>query len=273
MVLRQVGEDRGGEVDRVGAMQLESVRGHLHRTGHVAGVKHLAKRALEVDRLGRGSLHGALGAADHALDRAEQTGLAPVGLEQRSHQEGGGRFAIRPRDTHRLQGVCRVAVERGSGGGHGRADALHPYLRDGQVQWPLDDERHGTPGDRLGGKVVPVSAEAGHTEEQRAGRDGACVIREAGDFRLTGARRSAGDDPVESHPRRVPARNDDGGWRRRGRQLTRPSRSTSAADGCSRISPGTSSGRWAASTSRAVIRSSTATTSPHSASLPVSCCW
>ena len=40
----------------VGAPQLERVRGDLHRAGGVAGVEHLAERALEVDRLGRGAL-------------------------------------------------------------------------------------------------------------------------------------------------------------------------------------------------------------------------
>jgi len=45
--------------------------------------RDLPKGALEVDRLRRGPLNRSLGATDHALDRAQETGLKACGLEQR----------------------------------------------------------------------------------------------------------------------------------------------------------------------------------------------
>ena len=75
MVLGQVGEHRRGELDRVGASQLQRVRGDLHRTGAVAPVEHRPQVRLQVDRLGGGPQHLPLTAGDHRLHRAEQPAL------------------------------------------------------------------------------------------------------------------------------------------------------------------------------------------------------
>ena len=118
VILGQVGEDRDGEVDRVGAVQRERVRGDLDRACSVAPVEHLAECALQIDRLGRRALHLALDAADHALDGPQQAGLASAGLEQRSDQERGRRLAVGPRHADRLQARGRIAVERRRRGRH-----------------------------------------------------------------------------------------------------------------------------------------------------------
>ena len=52
MVLTQVGEHLGGEVDRVGAMQDEGVGGDLHGAILVTRLEHPVEGALQVDRLG-----------------------------------------------------------------------------------------------------------------------------------------------------------------------------------------------------------------------------
>ena len=112
VVLGQVGEDRGGEVDRVGPVELERVRGDLHRAGPIAASSISRNVALQVDRLRRRPLDLVLDAADHALDGAEQPGRAAVGLEQRAHQEGRRRLAVRPGDADDRERGRRVAVER-----------------------------------------------------------------------------------------------------------------------------------------------------------------
>ena len=202
VVLGQVGEDRGREVDRVGAAQLERVRGDLHRAGPVAAVEHLAERPLQVDRLRRGALHLALDAADHALDGAQQPGLAAVGLQQRPDQERGRRLAVgagdarpsraSPSDRRRRpppRAPSRRARTRpGSRARRGRAAA-----RTTSATAPRDD--------RVGREVVAVAGEPGHAEEQRPRRDEAVVVGEIGDLDVAagaGRQRPASPGPAAS---------------------------------------------------------------------------
>ena len=56
VVLGEVGEDAAAKWIAVGAVQLERVRGDLHRARPVARVEHRPERRLQVDRLGRRAL-------------------------------------------------------------------------------------------------------------------------------------------------------------------------------------------------------------------------
>ena len=125
-------------------MQLERVRGDLHRAGHVAAVAHGREVALEVEGLGRGAHDRALLAADDRGDGAEQAGLAAVGLEQGADEEGGRRLAVGAGDADDVEGARGVAVEGGGRGGHGGARVADLDLGHAEVQRALDDERGGT---------------------------------------------------------------------------------------------------------------------------------
>ena len=92
-------------------------------------VEHLSEGPLEINRLRRGALHGVLDPADDALDRSEQSGMAPAGLEQGSHQEGRGCLAVGAGDPDGLQLRGRVAVESRRRRRHRRPHRGHANLR------------------------------------------------------------------------------------------------------------------------------------------------
>ena len=199
MVLREVGEDRGRDVDAVGAPQLERVRGDLHHAGAVTAVEHLAERALEVDRL-RSRAHGRpLLARDHGGHGAEQAGLAPGRLQQRADEERRGGLAVGPRDSHYGQAARGVPVEAGGGDRHRRADVLDLHLGHAEAERARDDERGGSALDRVGREVVPVAGEAGDAEEQGPGLHGTVVVGEAADL----DRRPIAEQLSDGHPRAV----------------------------------------------------------------------
>ena len=111
VVLGEVGEDRRGEVDRVGAVEVQRMRGHLHHARPVARVEHLGEGALQIDGLRRRAQDLVLDPADHALHRAQQAGLAPVGFEQRPDEERRGGLAVGPGDADGRQARRRIPVE------------------------------------------------------------------------------------------------------------------------------------------------------------------
>ena len=78
VVLAEVREDEDGEANAVEPVELRRVRRRLHRARAVAGVEHLAERALQVDRLRRRAHDTAPLAADTRLHGAEQPGLRPA---------------------------------------------------------------------------------------------------------------------------------------------------------------------------------------------------
>ena len=65
---------------------------------------------------------------------------------------------------------------------HRGADVVDPHLGHAEPERPRDDQRGRAPRDRVRREVVPVAREAGHAEEQRAGRHGAVVVGQAGDL-------------------------------------------------------------------------------------------
>ena len=101
------------EVDRVGAVQGQRVRGDLHRAGPVAAVEHPPEGRLQVDRLRRRPLDLLLDPADHLLHRPQQPALDPRRLEDLADQERRRRLAVGPGDPDHPQLRGRVALERG----------------------------------------------------------------------------------------------------------------------------------------------------------------
>ena len=200
MILREVREDRRGEVDGIGATQLQRVRGDLDRTGPIAAVEHRAEVRLQVDRLGGGAADRALHPADHRLDRPQQAAArARVGrLQQRLQQERGRRLPVRPGHTHHPQLGARIPVEADRRRSHRGARGSHHHLGHPEPERTLDDECRGPARDRLRGEVVPVSLKAAHAEEQAPRRDRAAVVGEARDLDRSGLVR----DASEPRPRR-----------------------------------------------------------------------
>ena len=92
-----------------------------------------------------------------------------------------------------------MVVELDGAGGHRGPRVADDELRDGDVERPLDDEGYGSALDRLGRERVAVVAIALDAEEERAGDDGARVVRELAN--VDGRRRGA-DDPCRSECRR-----------------------------------------------------------------------
>ena len=177
MILAQIREHERVEADAVEPVQDRSMRGRFQRDAAVAGVEHLAERALEVDRLGRRADDRANLTADPALDRAEQAGTAPGGLEHRVEEEGGRGLAARAGDAGDLELARRLAEEdvgRGRHRGPGRRD---DELRDVRLDGTLDDQDDGAVRHRLHGVVMTVRPLAGYGEESGARRDRTCVVR------------------------------------------------------------------------------------------------
>jgi hypothetical protein len=95
-----------------------------------------------------------------------------------ANQERGGRLAVRAGDAEHVQRCRGVAVERGGGGGHRRANRRHDDLGHAEAELALHDQRDRATGDRLGGEGVAVAGVAGHAEEERPGLDPPVVVGE-----------------------------------------------------------------------------------------------
>jgi hypothetical protein len=162
-------------------------------------VQHLAKRPLQVDRLGSRSLHIALVAADHALDGAEQTGLQSGRFEQLADQERGGGLAVGAGHAGDLQRRGRVGVERRGGGRHRLAHRWHEDLRHAEAQPALDDERDRAAPDRVGSVVMAVAREPRDTEKQGARFCGPVVVGEVSDLDVPRRGRGTGNHLVQPH--------------------------------------------------------------------------
>ena len=110
--------------------------------------------------------------------RAEQAGRLARGLEQRAHEVGRRRLAVRAGDADRAQRRGRVAVQARGGGRHRGAHVVDDDLRHAEAERVVDDERGRAARDGVGGEVVAVAGEAAHAEEDRAGRrPGGCRRR------------------------------------------------------------------------------------------------
>jgi hypothetical protein len=119
-----------------------------------------------------------------------------AGLQQRAHEEGRGRLAVGAGDADSGQARGRIAGQRGRGRRHRGAHVVDEDLGHVLAQRPLHDECHRAARDRVVGEVVAVAGEAGHAEEQRAGRDEPVVEGERGHL---DRRCVAADDLSEQH--------------------------------------------------------------------------
>ena len=138
------------------------MRRRFERDAAIPGVEHLAKRALEVDRLRRRADDRPHLSTDAALDRAEETRLPAGGLQHGVQEVRGGRLPARSRDAGDLELARRLPEERIGGGRHRSPGRRHDELRDLRLHGMLDDERDRAILDRLNREVMPVGALAGH---------------------------------------------------------------------------------------------------------------
>ena len=129
MVLGQVREHERVEADAVESAQRRRMRRGFERDAAVAGVEHLAERALEVDRLGRRADDRAHLAADAALHRAEQAGTLPILVEDRPEQVRGRRLSVRARDPRHGELLRRLAEEQVGRDRHRHARFVDDELR------------------------------------------------------------------------------------------------------------------------------------------------
>ena len=156
MVLAQVGEDLDGEIDRVGPVQDERVRGDLHRAGVVARLEHAGEGSLQVDRLGRRPLDVLDLTADHLPHRPEQAATSSGGLQQVPHEERRGRLAVGPGDSDDGELGGRVAVEGRREWRHRCPCIADQHLGRFELQGPFDDQGRGPGIDGRRGEVMAV---------------------------------------------------------------------------------------------------------------------
>ena len=198
VILGEVREDERSEARADEALELGRVRGGLHRTAPVAGIEHLAVRALEIDGLRRRADDPAPLAADPHLDGAEQAGTAAGSGEDRVEQERRRRLPVRPGDGGDFQLACRPAEERVGGERHRSARVADDQLRHRKVERTLDDESGRAGGNRVGGEIVAVRPLTRDADEERPRRDGAGVVGEVGDLNRRGVDRlGRADGPAE----------------------------------------------------------------------------
>ena len=170
VVLRQVREDEHREPRAVEPALRLGDRRRLHRARAVAGVDHLAKQPLQVDRLRRVQARRRPLAARPGARCSSAAPAAARPLEDRVQEERGRRLAVRAGDggdrrargTGRRRRAPRPAASRRARSGR-RAAAT------GDVERPLDDERGGAGGGRVAGEVVPV-APSRRARRRRASR-------------------------------------------------------------------------------------------------------
>ena len=129
VILGQVGEHGRGDVHAGGALELQRVRGDLHRARDVARVEHLAERALEVERLGRRPHDRAILPAHDRLDRPEQAAAQARALQQRPREERRRGLAVGAGDAGDPQRRRRIAVEARRGDRHRLAHVGRPRPR------------------------------------------------------------------------------------------------------------------------------------------------
>ncbi len=185
VILGQVGEHGDRESDPGRPVERQRVRADLHRAGPVARLEHAPKGRLEVDRLGGRPLDLLLHPAHHLLDRSQEPGPDPLGLEHVPDQERGGGLSVGAGHTGDPQGRRRVAPEVDRDRRHRRARIGDPDLGGGEVEGSLDHQRGGPVGDRLIGELVAVGVLPPDAEEEVAGLDAAAVVGEPGDLDLS----------------------------------------------------------------------------------------
>ena len=169
-------------MDALGAAQLERVRGDLHRAGDVAGVEHLAERALEVDRLGVVRSIARRSPPTIEATVPSRPLCIPAASSIARVSQAVVVLPLVPGDADDPQLPRRLAVEARGGLRHRRAHVLDLHLRHAEPERPADDERRRATLDRVGREVVAVAGEAGDAEEQRPGLDLAVVEGEARDL-------------------------------------------------------------------------------------------
>ena len=183
VVLREVGEPDGGELQRLETTHRDGDRRCLEHARGVAGVEHAREQPVQVGRLGRRQRQPLAHASDARLDRAEQAARQAGRLEHRSDQERGRRLAVRAGHAHDGHVLARPARDHVRERPERLAHPPSAHLREPDVdERALDEQRRGAARRGLGRQLVAVLGRPGHAGEERPGRDGVEAQREVDDL-------------------------------------------------------------------------------------------
>ena len=153
----------------------------------------------------------------------------PAGLQHVAHQERRGGLAVGAGDARHLQLGGGVAEEGGGHRAHRGPDVVDHHLGHAQAERALAHQRGRAALHGVGGEIVAVDLEAGHTEEERPLGDALARVRQPRDLDLGSPithQVSQGHGVAKSM-----AGSDGTGWRRPGTSPPSPASPRSPSPG------------------------------------------
>ena len=172
VIVRDVREDPGGELQTRDALLHHAVRAHLHEAVRHPFGQHLGQQFVEADGIRRGVRAGDRALTDADLHRADQSALVAQRAEQAEEQCGRAGLAVGARDAHELQLPGGLIMEIGGQQPQGlgsirHTDVGHPLLQVGGELFADDgtSTRLHRPGDE--GMTIHLGAAGGHEGRER----------------------------------------------------------------------------------------------------------
>ncbi len=211
VLVAEVGEARGREPGAVDPVLVQRVRRHLHRDRARARIAHACEQLLQVAGL-RGGVRAVVRSGDRLprdarTDGPDHTGAVTCGLRDHLEHVGRGRLAVGAGDPEHAHRRRRVVEQRGGDGSERGPHVGHLCLRDLERQRTFDEQRHRTPGHRVGGVFVAVGDGAGDAREARSRARLAAVVGDRDDLEVgIAGPNDLVPDPVETGEQVVPTR-------------------------------------------------------------------
>ena len=179
MILADVEERAHVEREPVHALHLVCLRADLHHQVRHAVIHGFAHHAQRVERFGRGEIRFGVGVAVKTVVHGGEQGAAPaaVSVEDGLREIGRGGFALGAGDAHQRELAFRMIVEFGSE----QAQRLARIVDDeaGAIGALRQIGFRNIGGEPLLRRAVKkFRLESALADQQRAGGDLACVIRE-----------------------------------------------------------------------------------------------
>ena len=195
VILRQVRENRGVELDIARPALLQGVGGDFHRHGAASGGADLEKQLLQIKRFGRGARRGQNPVADFIPDRADQSRAHLHAFAKVFEQERRRRLAVGAGDPGDFQPERRPPVELRSEIGQRVARVLDHDERGAHLGLFLFGDDCDRPTvDGLFDEFIPILFLAAHRDKYGVFLDPARVVTDAGNFPVGGADRQDGWD-------------------------------------------------------------------------------
>ena len=190
VVVREVGEDAGGELQSGDPLLLHADGAHFHEAVAASGLHHLRQEAVDRDGVSRG-IGGLQPLVVHIVgNRGQEAGGMAHRLEQAVQQGDGRRLPVRPGDSHQRQLPGRMPVERVRRHRHRVPAVLHFHPRRPERSEGICFlANHGRRPFLQGGRdiLMPVGGETHHGDEEGAGRHLAGVAGDGGDVDVQAA--------------------------------------------------------------------------------------